>query len=282
MSKFLLLFYGLFVASTLFAQQSIEKKGRFFFYWGYNRAQFTNSDFHISGEGYDLTFQDVTAADSPIPFSVERYFKPGNISKPQYNYRIGYYINDRLSLSVGLDHMKYYMNTEQNAKVSGYVDASRDKSFAGTYDGSAIDIPWRLLWFHHSDGLNYTSAELEYNLPIWVSSNSKFSLEAMGNVGLGIVIPKTYVMILNEEVDNKFHIAGGGPSAKVGGRFNFFNYFFLETALKSGYVFMPSILVNDKKTAKANQHFGWTQFYGAIGFNIPLKAKKSDKSNEGN
>ena len=87
-------------------------------------------------------------------------------------------------------------------------------------------------------------------------------------------------MILNSDEDNRFHLAGGGPSAKVGARFTAWKYFYIESAFKTGYLFLPNIIVNSAGSAKAHQHFGWLEFYGALGFNIPLGRAKKMETNE--
>lgn len=252
-------------------QEDPERKGRFFFYWGYNRSAYTKSDFHIQGEGYDFTVKDMKATDKPSALTFNNYV--ANISIPQYVYRLGYFINDRVSLSIGMDHLKYYMVSDQLAVVDGYVSQDVSSEFAGVYDNAEVKIPWDWLWVHHSDGLNYASVELEYNLPLWMSSNRKFYVDVLGNVGGGLVVPKTYVRLYEEAIDNEFHIAGGGMSAKVGGRVTFWTNFYFEASLKSGYVWMPDILVDGTSTASANQQFGWTEFFGAVGFSIPLNKK---------
>lgn len=272
---------GILVALSIFSfgqeKGTVHNKNDLFFYWGYNRAAYTKSDFHISGEGYDLTFKDVRAKDKPTPFSFEDYAKFSNISKPQYNYRLGWYFKEKWSVSIGMDHLKYYMRENQYLQIEGSVSESASEKYAGEYDNTTHLVPWRFVWFHHSDGLNYTSIELEYNFKVYQSKDKKIAIEALANAGGGLVVPKTFVMVLNEGVDNKFHIAGGGPSVKLGARFSFFKYFYLEAAGKTGYVWMPKILVNNEKTAQAKQHFGWVEFYGALGFNIPLSGKqKSD------
>lgn len=262
-----------------YGQKSVERKGRIFFYWGYNRAAYTTSDFHISGEGYDLTFNDIKAKDKPSPFSAEQYFKPENISQPQYNYRLGYYLSDKLSISIGMDHLKYYMIEDQTVNIDGTISPEASSTYQGTYNGEPTVVPWRFFWVHHSDGLNYTSAELEYNLPVWVSSKKNFYVDVIGNAGIGVVIPKSFVMILDEGEDNKFHLAGGGANLKAGARFTFWKNFYLETAVKSGYVFMPKILVNGDNTAQAHQRFGWIEYYAAFGFSVPLTRPKSEDNN---
>lgn len=260
-----------------FAQNDVSRKGRIFGYWGYNRSAYSKSDIHISGQGYDLTFKKVGAADKPTSFSAEDYLKPENISKPQYNYRLGYYLTDRLSISVGMDHMKYFMWTDQRLEVDGYISKEASEQYQGTYNNELVTVPWRFFWIHHSDGLNYASVELEYNWPVWISPSKKFYVDAVGNVGAGLVVPKTYVMVLNKQEDNKFHVAGGGPNVKLGGRFTFFTNFFFDTSLKAGYTWMPNILVNGEGTAKASQNFGWVQWYTALGFSIPLNGLNKEK-----
>lgn len=286
--KFLLFFVLPLLVVSAFAQNEIEglkdrkfsvtneevnRKGRLFFYWGYNRSAYTKSDFHIHGDGYDFTVKDMKATDSPTPFTVSNYFTPAEISIPQYVYRLGYYLNDRVSISIGMDHLKYYMVPDQTAVVDGYVSSEASAKYAGEWNNVEVEIPWNWLWVHHSDGLNYTSLELEYNLPVWMSTKKNFYLDVLGNVGAGIVVPKTYVRLYGTAIDNRFHVAGGGMSAKLGTRFTFWKNFYAEAALKSGYVWMPNILVDGSSSAKASQHFGWTEFFGAVGFSISLNKK---------
>ncbi len=82
-------------------------KGQWFLYWGYNRSWFTNSDIRFEGDDHDFTLRDVRAHDRPVGFDAKTYFSPASIWIPQYNYRIGYFLRDRWSLSLGMDHMKY-------------------------------------------------------------------------------------------------------------------------------------------------------------------------------
>src|SRR5882672_4746418 len=91
---------------------------RVFVSWGYNRAQFTTSRIHFTGDNYDFTLHDVVASDRPEAFSFENYFAPKNIWIPQYNYRVGWFYNDFWSISIGLDHMKYVVNADQEVQIT--------------------------------------------------------------------------------------------------------------------------------------------------------------------
>ena len=126
MKKFFKIFAFLFLGLNLsFAQETdstqeisddfdfsikpMSKKGQMFVFWGWNRAAFTKSDIHFRGNGYDFTLENVVAHDRPSELDWA-YVDPGQISKPQFNFRLGYFIKDNLALVVGTDHMKYVMD----------------------------------------------------------------------------------------------------------------------------------------------------------------------------
>src|ERR1035437_7146184 len=76
-------------------RELFKRKGTFFFYWGYNRAAFSNSDIRLWGDGYDFKITNVSALDEPDKLSKE-YINPGTFTVPQYNYRLGYYLTDKI------------------------------------------------------------------------------------------------------------------------------------------------------------------------------------------
>src|SRR3972149_8634160 len=87
-------------------RQIFKHKGNFFFYWGYNRSAYTKSDIHFHGDGYHFSISDVEATDSPTKEFIT-YVKPNTFTIPQYNYRLGYFLTDKVFISLGEDHMKY-------------------------------------------------------------------------------------------------------------------------------------------------------------------------------
>ena len=97
-------------------------KGKFFFYWGWNRANFSVSDIHFTGDNYDFTLRNVKAKDRQTPFSFNDYLNPVNITIPQNNYRIGYFLKEHYTISLGVDHMKYVMVKDQTVKIDGELN----------------------------------------------------------------------------------------------------------------------------------------------------------------
>jgi hypothetical protein len=54
--------------------------------------------------------------DRPTKFGWT-YFNPSQLTIPQYNFRLGYFITDAFSISIGSDHMKFVI--KENQKIMG-------------------------------------------------------------------------------------------------------------------------------------------------------------------
>ena len=64
-------------------------KGQFYLNWGYNRADFSNSDIHFKGKGYDFMLNNVVAHNRPTHYHVKDYLSLSKLTIPQYNFKIG-------------------------------------------------------------------------------------------------------------------------------------------------------------------------------------------------
>lgn len=136
--KKIVLFFLLLSHAVAFSQE-IDKndfrdvksnKGKMFFYWGWNRGHFSKSDIRFKGTDYDFTLSDVRSKDKPKPFGIY-YFKPDEITIPQTNFRLGYFIRENYTISLGVDHMKYVMTNNQTVKINGDINIGSD--FDGNY-----------------------------------------------------------------------------------------------------------------------------------------------------
>lgn len=120
-------------AGSLFAQENAfapNGKGNFYVFWGWNRANYTKSTIHFTGDDYDFTLNKVVAKDRQSQFSSRIYLNPANLTIPQTNLRFGYYFKDKWQLSMAVDHMKYVMVNDQTVKMMGRIANSRT-----AYDG---------------------------------------------------------------------------------------------------------------------------------------------------
>lgn len=242
---------------------------RFYFYWGYNRAAFAKSNIRFHSADYDFTLSKVRAKDRPTPVSTI-YFKPTTISIPQYNYRIGYRLHDRWSVSIGVDHMKYVVTEDQLSHITGHIKevSAASQKYAGTYKDDTIRLSPDFLHFEHTDGLNNLSIDGEFKILSKAFSGQKFAFHLIGGLGIGVVIPRTDIGLFGQRVNNKFHLAGYTANTKITERLTWKKRIFLESILRAGAMSLPDILVDGKDGHRASQKISYIQYALVLGFNF--------------
>ena len=285
-----------YAITNLETRQLFKRKGRFFFYWGYNRDAFTKSNIHFKGDGYDFTINNLTAKDQPEAVS-NTYIKYNTFSVPQYNYRLGYFLNDKTFISVGEDHMKYSID-KQTTLMSGSItkDNNGGKNI-GNYNNTEVLVgegsensgnratiadslkSGFVSSFEHCDGLNDVTIELGRIEQLWISKNGKHVLSALGAIGGGVVVPDSDVDVLGyapkhdmETGKKSYHLAGYSGSALVGLEFTFFKNFFLQGRLKAGYINLPDILTT-VEGGRASQHFSFLESMLVVGYSYKFGKK---------
>lgn len=286
---YLLILVSIF-GRRLYAQQNFEKeqigksifnkeltrdfsrKGQWYVHWGWNFSWYTKSDITFKGPGYDFTLKNVTAKDRPSKLGWD-YINPMELTTPQFDFRVGYFIKDNYSISIGWDHMKYVMDIPQKVTIDGYIGASVSNpgiatgSYAGVYQNQMLEVKDDMLTFEHTDGLNYVSAELERYDDIWIAKNKKQLLTMETGVGAGFVIPRSDVRFFKVGENNFWNFAGYGLSVKAGLKFNVTKKLYFQNVTKAGYIDMDKIHTtgrNDIDGAQQTIHF--LENYTAIGF----------------
>ena len=244
--------------STLNAQSKINyNKGDIYTYWGWNWSWYTKSNIHFTGNDYDFILHNVSAQDRQTKFQFGKYFTPKNISIPQYNFRIGYFVNDNIDISFGIDHMKYVLEQNQLGRISGFIQNS-GTVYDGFYENTLLPISDGFLQFEHSDGLNYINFEIRKHHTFLEQNNMQFTF--IKGVGLGFMLPKTNAVLLNNERNDNFYLSGYGFHSLMGLNFKFFNNFFIQSEFKLGYANLPKIRTTQFKEDTASQDF----FYGQL------------------
>ena len=170
---------------------SAPRKGALYALWGWNTASYTNSDIHFSGGNYDFTLLDVPAHDRPTPFSAKDYFALTRVTIPQTNMRVGYFVNDHLSISVGVDHMKYVMDNNVWVGFEGFIG---DTIYSEQVINDQAFLGYNFLTYEHTDGLNYINSEIEYFFQLFHSRSFQWNMLAGG--GIGMVMPKSNVKLM--------------------------------------------------------------------------------------
>jgi hypothetical protein len=222
------------------------------------------------GNGYDYTLFDVRAADKPLPFDPKVYFHPGKLSIPQFNVRGGWQFKEKLWLSLGYDHMKYVVRNDQYVRISGVIDSTASTHYAGVYTNDEIFLSGDFLAFEHTDGLNFISTDLDYAQTIWKSPNERFSVEHRLGLSLGILYPRTDVIVFGERGPNIWNLAGVGMAAKSQLRCYFFSHFFIEGVAKAGRINLPKIQTTGLPGEFAQQKFSFIEGFWVIGYQFNL------------
>jgi hypothetical protein len=266
-----------------------ERKGKFFLFWGYNRSAYSHSNIRFKGDGYDFRINDIRASDDPSNLSTV-YIKPTTFTIPQFNYRIGYFINDKVFVSFGSDHMKYTI-LKQPTHLTGVITKGINQ---GTYNNTEVvvgensnvnnpgpsildNLPNGFVTeFEHCDGLNDFSFEVGRLEQLWISKNHKHAFAVTGSAGLGMVIPDTDADVLGQppkhdmEANKKaYHLAGYSTSATIGFQFDAFKHVFVLARLKAGYINLPDINTT-AEGGKASQHFEFIEPMLVFGYTFHL------------
>ncbi len=251
--------------------QKNNRKGDLYLYWGWNRSWFSDSDITFKGDNYDFTLDKVRAFDRQSDFGYDPYFKLGEITIPQYNVRIGYFIHNNYSISLGTDHMKYVMRQDQTVNISGHIENS-GTDYDGIYNNDHIVLTEDFLTFEHTDGLNYVNTDFRRHDEIFSWNKVKINLNE--GIGVGVLFPKTNTKLLDYERYDEFHVTGFGISGVVALNINFFKYFFVQSEFKGGYINMPNIRTTLSSSDSASQDFFFTQLNIVFGAVINLKGNK--------
>lgn len=262
--------FSVFLVSALGSSaQGPVSKGQWFLYWGYNRAGYSWSDIHLNGADYDITLRHVKAYDRPENLSLD-YGKPSTMWIPQYNYRVGYFLRDRWSISLGLDHMKYVVAQWQTVRMDGYVDAQRSDEYALDYSSRDVELRPDLLKYEHTDGLNLLSIDLDHYSAIWSSRNERFRLVGFGGMHVGPVIPRSDVRVFGTGINNNFHLSGFGVGAQAGFHLTLWEHLLVRFTGRTGWIELPDVLTTGESSDRASQHFWFWQANLAVGAQFAL------------
>ena len=274
--KFSVVVLFLFAFSTMgYSQNRLNPKnhkGDFYFYWGWNEAKYSKSDINFKGKDYDFQLRDVKAKDRQSDFKINKYLNPTNMTIPQFNFRIGYFLKENYTISVGLDHMKYIVVPNQVATISGSIEETGNV-YNGYYDNEEIEITGDFLQFEHTDGLNYINADFRRVDEIYALSKD-IRINISEGLGAGIIIPKTNSTLLNKDRYDEFHLSGYGVNALVALNITFFDVFFVQSELKGGYINMPDIRTTQFTEDKASQSFFFSQLNLSFGVLLDFNNKK--------
>jgi hypothetical protein len=207
------------VVQKLEQESGKQNGGMIYVMWGYNRGYHSAADTTFHTPNGTFTIHDAVGYDRPTKFGIA-YLDPTQMSKPQYNIRIGYQFNEKWAVEIGQDHMKWVFDPSRQYEITG----DYDKPLWGHVPFEQVKESGNagFVLFEHTDGYNYVHAGPVFTKNLFTTKNDRFRVDASAGAGLGLLVPKTRVRIWDEadgglrDVDNKFKVAGWG--AHVDGR----------------------------------------------------------------
>ncbi len=155
---------------------------------GRSKQYWSPSDIHVSQPtlGNDFTIHDVHGTDE---FSPSDIYNP-DFFGPQYNIRIGRFINDARTIAIefSLDHSKYQTTIGQTALVTGLVGnvpINSSQQLTNAYFSEVLH-----------NGANHVMVNAVYRYPLIGQINETLSLAGIAKAEIGLMVPHTSDTVL--------------------------------------------------------------------------------------
>ncbi len=266
-STFLFLSVLLFCTTKTHAQDNpipIKKRkvhGDFYVTWGYHRDQYTKSDIQFKDTqtgNYDFTFSDAKASDR---LDIYKDFLHEPMTIPQYVLYAGYFFRNKgnWGVEIGWDHLKYIVDDNQVMHLKGTIN--------GQYYDQDTLVTSDFVHYEHTNGNNYLMANVLKRYTLYTSPKEVHRLSAIAKLGAGILVPKTYTVVMGKENDGPFRPSGVVVGAAAALRYDLSRYFFVEHSVKGAFVDYTSVKLYGEGRAK--QHFFSVQYIFSFGLYLP-------------
>jgi len=236
-----------------------RKNGALYFSWGYNTEWYTPSTVHIKQRslGNDYKMLNVKAQD-------HRGWDEGifnmALTIPQYNYRLGYYFNDKqdLAFEINFDHTKYIISDQSinvqgtmgNTPVNTHIDFNQANGF----------------YYFLNNGANFLLFNIVKRVGLYSTRDRNFHLDLTGKAGIGPVIPHVQNMLFGKTNNQGFQIGGWNTGVETALRATIMKYGYLEFSQKFDYARYSNLRVYE---GRARQAFGCYELILSAGFILP-------------
>ncbi len=241
-----------------------ERKGEFYFAWGYNKEWYTNSNLQVNQPslGNNYTMTGMTSHDN-VGWDKDLFSKP--ISIPQYSYRIGYFFNKKKGLAweINFDHTKHILTDGQNARVVGTLGGR-------SVDTTVLFAKTNGFNYYLNNGANFLLFNIVKRTNWYESRNGQFKLDFLGKLGIGPVIPHVENTLFGKSNQDGFQLGGWNVGAEAAIRATFYKRVFIEFANKVDYASYSGLKVYE---GKAKESFGSYIMILTAGFTIPAGKK---------
>ena len=261
---------SILISSGAYAQTTenkTEKKkkhpGSLYFSWGYNSEWYTNSTVHVSqpelGNDYDMIHVEARDHKGWNNKSILR--QP--ITIPQYNYRLGYYFNDKqdLAFEINFDHTKYIIKDNQMIHVKGTRSGA-------AYDQTILFSESNGFYYFLNNGANFLLFNIVKRYGLYHTADRNLQVDLTGKAGIGPVIPHVENKLFGMTNDAGFQFGGWNTGLETALRVTVMKYGFLEFSQKVDYARYSNLRVAQ---GRARQNFGTYELIFSAGFILPTR-----------
>ncbi|HMG83213.1 MAG TPA: hypothetical protein VK559_09280 [Ferruginibacter sp.] len=249
-----------------------ERQKEFYFSWGYNTESYTNSNIKIDQPslGNNFTWVNVNGNDHQ-GWNTGIFNKP--ISIPQYNYRLGLFLNRKkgLAIEINFDHTKFIFS-DQNARLKG------------TLNGRAVDTLINFnqangYYYYLNNGANFLLFNLVKRFHIYADKSENLKLDFLAKAGVGPVIPhvqngffldSTAGALKQQPNDPHFQFGGWNVGVEAAARATFLKYIYLEFSNKIDYARYSNLKIYE---GTAKHAFGTYEWVLSLGLTFPVGKK---------
>lgn len=221
--------------------QNTKPNHRFYFSWGYNKEWYANNDIHISQPSLNNDYKFVKVKGIDKPGWTSGIFNK-DLTIPQYNYRLGYCINDKWAVELNFDHTKFQI-PDQSLHITGtFQGRTVDSVFARTKDN---------LTYQLNNGANFFLFNAVRRINISGNDSSKVKIKLLLKGGIGFVYPHVENHIMGQDNHSGFQFGGFDAGTEAGFQATFYNHFYLEFTNKAVYAIYRNLNIY-QGTAKQN------------------------------
>ena len=241
-----------------------ERKKEFYFSWGYNTEWYTKSTVKIDQPllGNNYSFEKIKGHD-------HKGWDEGLFSKaltiPQYNYRIGLFINKEKGIAVEINFdLTKFIFADQMAHVTGILNKR--------YVDTSINFAKPNFYYYLNNGANFLLFNIVKRWHWYAAKNEKVKVDFLGKAGIGPVIPHVENSLFGKLNTQGFQFGGWNIGVEAAVRVTFFKYVYLEYTNKLDYARYSNLKVYE---GTARHAFGTYEMMLNLGVTFPVGKKAS-------
>ena len=261
-----LILHPLIFILTLFnlvvAQSNHHTKGQLYLSWGYNKEWYANSNLTFTQPtlGNELEFRNVKGNDKP-GWNTGLFNKPLTI--PQYNYRFGYFLNDKYLVELNFDHTKFIIPNQELHLIGKLNNRVVDTFFQRTNSNLAYQLNNGANFFLFNFGIQYSLGSI---------AQSSFQQSILFKAGIGFTYPHVQNTILGFDNKAGFQFGGFDTGLESSYKLSCYKWVYLEYAIKTVYARYRNLNIYE---GKLDQNIFCFEMILNLGFSINILKKKA-------